>query len=299
MAESPFDVVIIGSGPGGGATAWALTRQGVKVAVLEAGPAYDYLTDYRLHVNEWEQSRFPSRARENESYVVAPLQKLDRRRQGLSTWNHILGASNKSDRRLASLYHHVQGVGGTTLHYLGEAHRLHPEAMRMGSRFGVAADWPFDYGELEPYYVEAERVIGAVGPNQESPRWRSQPYPLPAHPLSYASQKVRSGCRKLGLAVQLLRQLFQRLSPSGQGQRRRHLHGQGPGLRSLHAQDPKPSDPLGGRSRRQGRQGRLPRPGRSNPKRFGTGGGGVLRRGPYAAAAAGVDRPPGSGRPCQ
>jgi choline dehydrogenase-like flavoprotein len=132
MAESPFDVVIIGSGPGGGATAWALTRQGVKVAVLEAGPAYDYLTDYRLHVNEWEQSRFPSRARENESYVVAPLQKLDRRRQGLSTWNHILGASNKSDRRLASLYHHVQGVGSTTASWSPTTSRPNGSSARWG-----------------------------------------------------------------------------------------------------------------------------------------------------------------------
>jgi choline dehydrogenase-like flavoprotein len=201
MAERGFDVVIIGSGPGGGATAWALTRRGVKVAVLEAGPAYDYLTDYRLHVNDWEHSRFPSRGREHESYVVAPLQKLDPRRRDLGTWNHIRGALNKSNRRRASRYHHVQGVGGTTLHYLGEAHRLHPEAMRMGSRFGVAADWPFDYGELEPYYLEAERVIGAAGPNRESARWRSQPYPLPAHRLSYASEQVGTGCRKLGLTL--------------------------------------------------------------------------------------------------
>jgi len=29
-----------------------------------------------------------------------------------------------------------------TLHYTGEAHRLHPAAMKMQTRFGVAADWP-------------------------------------------------------------------------------------------------------------------------------------------------------------
>lgn len=97
-------------------------------------------------------------------------------------------------------YHHVRGVGGSTLRFAGEAHRLHPDAMRMRSRFGVAADWPFDYADLEPYYGDAERVVGVAGQGRESdPRWRSTPYPLPHHEFSYASQKLAAGAARLGL----------------------------------------------------------------------------------------------------
>ncbi len=32
-----FDVVIVGSGAGGGMAAWSLTRSGARVALLEAG----------------------------------------------------------------------------------------------------------------------------------------------------------------------------------------------------------------------------------------------------------------------
>ena len=71
--------------------------------------------------------------------------------------------------------------------------------MKMRSRFGVAADWPLDYAELEPYYVEAERIVGVAGPNGDTVRWRSAPYPLPPHPLSHASQLLAAGARKLGL----------------------------------------------------------------------------------------------------
>ncbi|NIQ92989.1 MAG: NAD(P)-binding protein, partial [Desulfuromonadales bacterium] len=46
ITESGLDVVVIGSGPGGGSTAWALARAGVHVLLLQAGPAYDYLEDY-------------------------------------------------------------------------------------------------------------------------------------------------------------------------------------------------------------------------------------------------------------
>jgi choline dehydrogenase-like flavoprotein len=58
----------------------------------------------------------------------------------------------------------VVGVSGSTLGFTGEAHRLHPQAMRMHERFGVAANWPLDYAILEPYYVQAERIIGVAGP---------------------------------------------------------------------------------------------------------------------------------------
>jgi choline dehydrogenase-like flavoprotein len=43
-------------------------------------------------------------------------------------------------------------------------------------------------------------VVGVAGPADGGVRARSAPYPLPAHPLSYASQRLGEGCRKLGLS---------------------------------------------------------------------------------------------------
>jgi choline dehydrogenase-like flavoprotein len=197
-AEDAFDAVVVGAGAGGGASAWALARDGARVLVLEAGPSYDPAADYHLARTDWEQARFPEKPGSQGRYTFGLMQDLDESSRTLRSWSQVSGPMNPTSRRLPWRYHHVRGVGGTTLHFSGEAHRLHPAAMTLYSRHGVAADWPITYAELEPYYAEVERVVGVAGPSDTGPRVRSAPYPLAAHPLSYASRKLEAGCRKLG-----------------------------------------------------------------------------------------------------
>jgi len=198
-SATDHDVVIIGAGAGGGAMAYALTKQGQRVLILEAGPRFDPFADYKLAEETWEQEVFPHKHGSQGRHVYAEMQKLDPAHDGLRSWNAVRGKTNRTDTRQPFRYHHVRGVGGSTLAFTGESHRLHPEAMQMRSRFGVAADWPVDYADLEPFYCEAERVVGVAGPKETGARWRSEPYPLPPHALSFASQKLAAGAGKLGL----------------------------------------------------------------------------------------------------
>ena len=200
LAVEEFEAIVVGAGPGGGSVAWSLAREGVRVLVLDAGPAYD-VSDYHLHEPQWEWRLFPSRMREDESYVIAPLQELTEAQANLRSWSRVAGHRAGGKVRRAGAYQHVQGVGGTTLHFLGEAHRLRPEAMQLATHFGVGADWPIGYAELEPFYAEAERVIGVAGDSAAPGCWRSTPYPLPAHRLSYASTRIAAGCARLGLTL--------------------------------------------------------------------------------------------------
>jgi choline dehydrogenase-like flavoprotein len=194
------DVAVVGSGPGGAACAWRLATRGLKVLLLEEGPRYDPFNDYLLDKPEWEQSGFPRKVSIAGRQSFAPLQPLDPQWRDLRSWNRRTGPSVRGDNRRTLGYHHVVGLGGSTLHFTGEAHRLHPAAMKMRSRFAVAADWPFDYAALAPFYDIAERVMGVAGPPEDSHRPRSGPYPLPPHAFSYASQKLSAGCGKLGLS---------------------------------------------------------------------------------------------------
>ncbi|MBF0337856.1 MAG: GMC family oxidoreductase [Nitrospirae bacterium] len=201
MNEPAFDAIVVGTGAGGAAAAWALSRLKLKVLMLESGPAYNPSTDYVTDKPQWEQDGFPEKEGHKGKYTFGLMQRLDERFRNLSSVNNVFGKVNNTGYRMAGKYHHIRGVGGSTLAFSGEAHRLNPRAMKLKSHFGVASDWPFDYDELERYYCIAEDVTGVSGASDgDSVRYRSKPYPLAAHKISYGGSKIRDGALKLGLS---------------------------------------------------------------------------------------------------
>jgi choline dehydrogenase-like flavoprotein len=199
LKNKKYDCIVIGSGPGGAPFAWRLASKGMNVLIIEAGGRYNPYTDYALNKKDWEKKGFPHRTRINHTF--GKRQNLDEKYSHLKSWNKASGKLNQSKERKYFEYQHVVGVGGTTLHFQGEAHRLHPSAFRMKSLYGVAEDWPIGYKDLEAYYTEVEKIVGVAGPNEIPSRSRSAPYPLPPHKLSFASQVIQKGCKQLGLEL--------------------------------------------------------------------------------------------------
>ena len=194
--NNSYDFIVIGSGPGGGPFSWKLSNKGLKVLVLEAGTRFDPSKDYNLDKNDWEFNTFPVRTK--LGYEFGEQQPLNQKYIHLRSWNKASGNLNNSDKRRYLDYQHVIGVGGTTLHFQGEAHRFHPSAFKTRSKFGKGYDWPIGYSNLEPYYMEAEKILGVAGPSKYPGRPGETKYPLPAHKLSYSSQLVGNTCKKLG-----------------------------------------------------------------------------------------------------
>jgi len=198
ISENNYDIVIIGSGAGGSAAAWALSQKGLKVLVLEAGPIYDPFKDYKASSEKWEDG-FPFKKNSQGRYNYGEMQSLSPQYNHLRSWNHISGKLNPGNKRISYGYHHVRGVGGSSLIYTGEAHRLNPKSMKMRSNFGVAADWPISYDELEPFYQIAENILGVAGPDEDPYHPRSKAYPYKSHPISYTSQHLSHAFKKLNL----------------------------------------------------------------------------------------------------
>ena len=97
----------------------------------------------------------------------------------------------------------VEGAGGTTLHWLGMAGRLHEKDFEMQSRYGLASDWPISYADLQPYYATAEEELGVAGREGDNPFAppRENAYPMEAFPFSYSDTMFMDVCERLGIAT--------------------------------------------------------------------------------------------------
>lgn len=201
VTKQRFDAVIIGSGAGGAAAAWRLCEQGQQVLLLEAGPRFDPGRDYKLSQPDWERYLFPEPPGSRGNFSIGRLDPLEPIHNDLRSWNKTVGPMVTMGIRqpMGPGYWHVQGVGGSTLHFVGESHRLHPAAMKLRSSHGVGCDWPLDYADLEPYYALCETLIGVAGPHEQGARWRSTPFPLPAHPLSPPARHLVAAGQRLGM----------------------------------------------------------------------------------------------------
>ena len=194
LLKEKYDCVVIGSGPGGAPFAWKMASEGMDVLILEAGPRYNPLKDYALDQQDWETKGFPYKKQIKNTFGAQ--QKLNPSYAQLKTWNKANGKLNRTNKRRYHKYHQVSGVGGTTLHYQGEAHRLNESSFRMNTLFGELVDWPIDYKMLEPYYSQVESIVGVAGPDKVPYRPRTKPFPLKPHKLSYASQLIEKACEK-------------------------------------------------------------------------------------------------------
>ena len=93
-------------------------------------------------------------------------------------------------------------VGGLAMHWGGVTPRYSPDDFRLKSLFGVGDDWPISYEELDPYYQEAEELMGVAGeqgPAAMDPR--GKPFPLPALPLTYNLAQLKEWASKAGIAT--------------------------------------------------------------------------------------------------
>jgi choline dehydrogenase-like flavoprotein len=148
-----FDLIIIGTGAGGGTLAHTLRGSGRRVLLLERG---DFLP---REMQNWSP---------DEVFI-------DGRYISPDTWYDSDGEAFQPQ------VHYF--VGGATKLYGAALYRLRPGdfgALRHVD--GISPAWPVDYAEFEPYYSKAENLYQVHGTRGEDPTEgpASSPYPAPA-----------------------------------------------------------------------------------------------------------------------
>src|ERR671927_135916 len=148
-----YDVIIIGTGAGGGTLAYSLAPSGKKILLLERG---DYVP------------------REKDNWSTRAV-NLEARYNTKEAWRDVNGKE---------LHPHTNYyVGGNTKFYGAALFRLRKEDFgEIRHHGGISPAWPISYDDLEPYYTQAEylyHVHGERGVDPTEPP-ASRPYPHPA-----------------------------------------------------------------------------------------------------------------------
>ncbi|HRQ95767.1 MAG TPA: GMC family oxidoreductase [Candidatus Accumulibacter phosphatis] len=213
-----FDVVIIGSGAGGAPIAARLARAGHSVLVLEKGPLLRTQEEHPLGVSDFKRDELFATGAEKRLTLSGVANRFDsfygsHVEPDLNDEPHIYEGADGLDRATIEGYT-AQVVGGGTQLYGAVSLRFSELDLRLGSfnagRNDIvgdpngdvrreARDWPIDYATLEPYYCEAERLIGINGTraNQGKP-FSADHYQTPYAP-NPISAYVATGMDALGL----------------------------------------------------------------------------------------------------
>ncbi len=151
-----YDIIIIGSGAGGGTLAHRLAPSGKRILILERG---DWLT------------------REARNWQVEDV-FVNNRYVSPDTWRLADGTGFQPQ------VHYF--VGGATKLFGAALYRLRKEDFGALRHYdGVSPAWPIGYDELEPYYGQAEQLYQVHGERGRDPTEPPASTPYPAPPVSH------------------------------------------------------------------------------------------------------------------
>ncbi len=154
--KTDYDIIIIGSGAGGGTLARHLAPSGKSILILERGG--------------WlkrEPENWSAKEVFQESRYVSP-----------DIWNNEAGKPFQP-----GTYHYV---GGATKMYGAALYRLRKEDFDSRRHVdGLSPGWPLGYDDLEPYYTQAEQMYEVHGIRGEDPTEPPASAPYPHPPVSH------------------------------------------------------------------------------------------------------------------
>ena len=156
MAKQIYDVIVIGTGAGGGTAIKTLCEAGLKVCALNAGRRLDPEKDFRFHRMPWDM-KFrglddPKHRSESYGYMDNEYTK--------AAWDHEIPFTVAPGTQW--MWPRCNAVGGKTNFWGRSSARFGDIDFKASSLDGYDVDWPLTYAEIDPYYTRIEKMIGVA-----------------------------------------------------------------------------------------------------------------------------------------
>jgi len=168
-----FDAIVIGTGVSGGWAAKELCENGLKTLVLERGRMINHPSDYTTaNMDKWD---FPSgdqitnaiKERQPKQSRTGYVNSESTKHMFVDDIDHPYNEDKRFDWIRG--YH----VGGRSLLWGRQSHRLTQFDFEGNAKEGIAVDWPIRYNDLAPWYDYVEDYIGVSGENLGLPQYPS------------------------------------------------------------------------------------------------------------------------------
>lgn len=185
-----YDVVIVGSGAGGGMAAYTLANAGLTVCLLEAGPLYDPQKEVYQLKNPWDS---PRRGRRTK---YRPFGDFDACYGG---WD-IDGEPYTKVSGTDFEWFRARMLGGRTNHWGRISLRFGPRDFKGRSIDGLGEDWPIGYDDVKPYYDKVDKLIGIFGSVENLPNEPDGVFLPPPKPRLH-ELFIKKGAAKAGIPV--------------------------------------------------------------------------------------------------
>ncbi len=185
-----YDAIIVGSGAGGGMSAYVLANAGLKVCLLEAGPDYDPAKNSLQLKNPWESPR------RGASTKFRPFGDFD----GCYWGWEIDGEPYTHVGDTKWEWWRARMVGGRTNHWGRISLRFGPKDFKRKSIDGLGDDWPIGYDDVKPYYDKIDKFIGVFGSNEGLPNDPDGIFLPPPRPRLH-EMFIKKGATSVGVPV--------------------------------------------------------------------------------------------------
>jgi len=167
VAANSYDAIVIGSGISGGWAAKELTEKGLKVLMLERGPKFDHIKDYKTATKDpWD---FPHRGRAPLQYKRDnPNISRDWAMYGTAAQEAILDYwVNEKDCPYVEVkpfaWWRSYQMGGRSILWGRQCYRWSDFDFEANAKDGIAIDWPIRYKDIEKWYDYVETFAGISG----------------------------------------------------------------------------------------------------------------------------------------